>query len=245
MKKQILVMGTVFSLLGSSIVYANNLTLDEVINSNTVQEQTQETNTTTQENNNNNSQVDISKYTEPLDNNYINGIAGNLDLGEEVSDTTLAVSSHMKYYVSIIVQILGYILVFGLSVRVLIDLIYISLPFARKFMLDSNSTSNTNGSVGTTPTISGSFNGTSTLPSIGNSSPMKSSASSWLVSNEALNAVEVSKEGKSPFKVYRKSMVTYCVTAVVLLVLAITGALSKLGFFIGYIIVNIINGVIG
>ena len=69
-----------------------------------------------------------------------------------------------------------------------------------------------------------------------------------LVSNAALNAVaaesSIGPDGKavSPFKLYVSDMVVVLVLAPALLILAVTGALTDLGFFLGGLIVDLISG---
>lgn len=69
------------------------------------------------------------------------------------------------------------------------------------------------------------------------------------VSNAALNAVSsestVGPDGKanSPFKTYIKDMVIVLVTVPVLLILAATGALTSLGFFLGGLLCDVIANI--
>ena len=65
------------------------------------------------------------------------------------------------------------------------------------------------------------------------------------VSEAAIKAVEESKQGRNTaVKLYLKDMTAECVMAGILLVLTLSGVLQQIGFYIGDMLVNSMQGVI-
>lgn len=203
----------------------------------------------------------------------IKDLGKSTDLRERLPEVEKA-GEGIKRIVSIIVQIIAYVITFGLVLRVTLDLMYIGLPFMRGFLANGytgNPRAATGGS--TTP---GGYGGMSPGMGFGGGfgfqkpfgfggyggygmgmhSTMASSNNTankqpnriQLVSNAALNAVAaestVGPDGKtvSPIKVYMKDMVLVLVFTPIMLVLAISGVLTQLGFALGELISNALRG---
>jgi len=166
-------------------------------------------------------------------------------------------SAGIKKLISIIVQILAYVIIFGLVLRVVIDLTYIGLPFSRGILAN-----NFQGAASTTPggpsmggmhrpfghDPTGSFGGYRRPGLDGRANIQKNAAGRLqLVSNAALNAVAAEStpgpDGRpsNPFKLYVKDMIVVLVITPIILVLVISGVLTQLGFIIGEILARAIS----
>lgn len=192
-------------------------TLDEVINQN------QQTETSSI-----NGTSSISGYVSSDD--YINSLKGATSLTEERSDIVDKVNGATNRAVSIVVQILAYAIVAGLTLRVVIDLAYIAIPFMRK-ALSSES--------GQGQQMQGNMN---TQQQQGNMSMQNNNTTKiqW-ISNAARIAVDSEQNGMNPYKVYVKDMVIILVVTPLLLILTMTGALTNLGFLLGDVLVKAIG----
>jgi hypothetical protein len=198
--------------------------------------------------------------------------AGKLDT---TSPTAVSVNSGIKKVASLIVQILSYFIVAGLVVRVVVDICYICIPFSRSFLSNGYSGNAQAGGAGSGMPggmgmggMSGGFGGGgfggggfgqsggfggggfgAPAPMGGGASPA-TGRTQW-VSEAALNAVAAGKsvdqnnKPVSPLKAYAKDMVPTLVITPILLVLAMTGVLSDLGFLIGDVIASAIGGISG
>lgn len=189
-------------------------TLDEVINQN----QQAETSSI-------NGSTSISGYVSSDD--YINSLKGATSLTEERSDIVDKVNSATNRAVSIVVQILAYAIVAGLTLRVLIDLAYIAIPFMRKAL---------SSEAGQAQQMQGN-NMQQANMSMQNNNTTKIQ---W-ISNAARIAVASEQNGMNPYKVYVKDMVILLVVTPLLLILTMTGALTKLGLLIGDVIIKAIG----
>lgn len=201
--------------------------------------------------------------------NIIKDLGESTDLRERLPEVEKA-GEGIKRIISIIVQIIAYVITFGLVLRVTLDLMYIGLPFVRGFLANGY-TGNPQAATGG-PTTPGGYGGMSsgmgfgfprpfgfggyggygmgmhsTMASSNNTANMQHNRIQW-VSNAALNAVAaestVGPDGKpvSPMKVYMKDMVLVLVLTPVMLVLAISGVLTQLGFVLGELISNALRG---
>lgn len=186
-------------------------TLDEVINQN----QQAETSS-------------INGYVSSDD--YINSLKGATSLTEERSDIVDKVNSATNRAVSIVVQILAYAIVAGLTLRVLIDLAYIAIPFMRKAL--SSETGQAQQMQGNMYTQQQQGN-----MSMQNNNTIKIQ---W-ISNAARMAVDSEQNGMNPYKVYVKDMIIVLVVTPLLLILTMTGALTNLGFLLGDVIIKAIG----
>lgn len=190
-------------------------TLDEVINQN----QQAETSSI-------NESTSISGYVSSDD--YINSLKGATSLTEERSDIVDKVNSATHRAVSIVVQILAYAIVAGLTLRVLIDLAYIAIPFMRKAL---------SSEVGQAQQMQGNMY---MQQQQGNMQQGNTIKIQW-ISNAARMAVDSEQNGMNPYKVYVKDMIIVLVVTPLLLILTMTGALTNLGFLLGDVIIKAIG----
>jgi hypothetical protein len=175
------------------------------------------------------------------------------------------VNQGLKKVISFIVQILSYAATLLLVLRVLLDIIYISIPFSRAILANgyagSAQAAGQNGMQGGMGGMSGGMGmgGMNRMGGMqggmGMGQPQgQAGASSALgriqwVSTAALNAAEAEKtvgpDGKAinPLKLYAKDMTIILVLAPLLLVLAVTGVLTRLGILIGTALANFIDGI--
>ena len=196
------------------------------------------------------------------------------DMTEKMPEVEKA-GSGIKRIVTILVQIISYVITFGLVLRVAIDLMFIGLPFTRGFLANGY-TGNPQVRAGGMPTPSGmtpgmgagigmhgmgygGFGGygyhrpfgSSPFGTGGMTNPAMQGSGffgriQW-VSNAALNAVAaettIGSDGRpvSPLKVYAKDMLIVLVLTPILLVLAVTGVLTQLGFMLGELISNVLR----
>lgn len=149
-------------------------------------------------------------------------------LTEERSDIVDKVNGATNRAVSIVVQILAYAIVAGLTLRVVIDLAYIAIPFMRKAL---------SSEAGQGQQMQGNMNMQQANMSMQNNNTTKIQ---W-ISNAARMAVASEQNGMNPYKVYVKDMVIILVVTPLLLILTMTGALTNLGFLLGDVLVKAIG----
>lgn len=211
----------------------------------------------------------ISKSEPSKGDAFISGLKETTDMSKEVKELK-PIASKLQKGVSIIVQLLAYIITGLMTVRILIDLTYISLPFVRKFMVGANV--GTSNGVGHQPGIGGfgsyggygnrgfgynnsygGFNsgfGVAGQTGLANHT-MQQGNNKNIVSNSAIQAVQlegtVGADGKNvnAYKVYFKDMLAMLIVTPVLLVLSITGVLANLGFALGQLVSRLIQGLSG
>lgn len=180
-----------------------------------------------------------------------------------------------------VVQVLAYAATALLALRVLLDLIYIAIPFSRSFLANGyggNAQAGSGGMPGAMGGMPGAMGGMSPMGGMGGmgmggyggryggmgmggmaggmgmgmpgamqqgmSQPGASPAMGRIqwISNAALNAVAaetvVGPDGKpvNPLKIYAKDMIIILVITPIFLILAVTGALTKLGIIAGELI---------
>jgi hypothetical protein len=187
--------------------------------------------------------------------------AGKLDT---TSKTATTVNAGIKKFAAVIVQILSYAIIALLVVRIMVDILYICIPFSRSFLANGysgNAQAGGGGGMGVggmAGGISSGFNSpggfnsgfNSPAPSqmMGGGASPATGRTQW-VSEAALNAVAAGKsvdqnnKAVSPLKAYAKDMIPTLVITPILLVLAITGVLTDLGFLLGDVIANAIGGI--
>lgn len=215
------------------------------------------------------------------------------DLGKaadmsEASEEVKKPLSFLQKAVTYVVQILSYVATFGLTLRVVLDLIYIGLPFLRKTLANGH-IGNPQAGAGGLPQQPGMMGGLGGMggglggfggmggfggiggfgmnrgygmgsPMYGN--PMMGAGMGaaqqpglfgniqW-VSNAALNATAgestLGPDGKpvNPLKMYAKDMVIVLVITPIMLILAVSGALTQLGLLIGGAIAGAISNIGG
>lgn len=196
---------------------------------------------------------------------FIEGLQGSANVSADVEGVS-NITSGAKTVVAFIVQVIAYLITILLALRVVIDLAFIALPFARSFM-GNGYLGNPQAGAGGIPNSMGMgmqsagmnrMGGMGGMGMQGNMSPMTSpeqqpnaSGRIQLVSNAALNAVAgentVGADGKavSPFKLYIKDMIVVMIIVPILITLAVTGALTNLGFTLAQLIVEGISKIGG
>jgi len=245
-----------------SIAYASEQnsipSLDEVVSG--------VTNNTTEEttsNSTDSSKVDVEGNKKSV----LDMLEKSVDLSEENEQATKA-GAVIEQIAGLVVQILSYVLTAGLTVRVVADLIYIGLPFTRGILAKGQTGTPTGGyNQYNSMNSFGGYN--SGLSSFGSgyssfgSSPMRSMGMGMqsqpgglskgrlqIVSKAAINAVASEDapgpngERRSAFKIYSEDMITVLVATPILLTLAMTGILAKLGFAIGKVLVGVVTKLI-
>lgn len=244
MKRSFIILITVICLIGFVNVeaLAENNTLENLIESRENEKRQQSEGTT--------------GMTERQRKNseFIKGMNEAADLSADIQSAKVVTQGAHKA-VSFLVQVLFYLIVILMTLRIALDLMYISIPFSRKWLGGGQSGRPTTGGFG------GGFGGGMaghSLPGFGSSGgfqsgggSMGSTGGSQLVSNAALNAVASEKavgpNGKpvGPFRIYVKDMIVMLIMVPILIMLAITGVLTDLGFLIGQLLVDNIQSLKG
>ena len=228
----------------STPVYASTQTLDEIISEVDSTENQDIPQPDSEQPKTENEIISI-----PVGLNYIKEAN---DLGE-LSSTASKINTQINRFASFVVQVLSYFITAFLSVRILVDLCYIVFPFTRTILNKNGNGEVQSGlSMGNTNTM----NSMNPMNNTGNGrigmgmgSPMQtqgvnqagrgsSGRSAW-VSQAAINAANSEAEGegtKGVLKMYAKDMIIVLVATPILLVLAVTGTLSNLGFLLGEMI---------
>ena len=184
--------------------------------------------------NNQSDQIINNETSNQQGQSYINGLQ-QIDLTQtpdsQAAQIVNGVNKAIYKTQSFIVQIIAYALTIMLTLRTLFDLTYIAIPFSRSLIdrisgtMGGNMGQNMSNMGGQTfGGQSGQFN-----------QPPASGASAsgatrvQLISDEARAAIQSPRV----FRTYAKSMVVTLIATTVMLVLALTGALTDLGFIIG------------
>lgn len=178
--------------------------------------------------------------------NYLEELKGATDLTQSdpvVSPVVSNVNNAIKKIVSIITQILAYAVTALLSLKVVIDLVYITIPFSRKLLASDIQAgmgaqqgglfNNPLGNQGNHGNLGNLQNQNNIQNNAMFNRPQGKNEIQW-VSNAAINAVNQEKvQNVSAVKIYTKDMLVLLVLVPVLLILTITGALADFGFLIG------------
>ena len=233
--------------------------LEDAVSSNQVQQEQQQEQTPQQQEQTQQQepqqQEQTTQQTQPQTSMGILNDLENVDLTAEQSSMASSINGMVYKVAQLLVHVISYGLTAALTVRVLLDLTYIAVPFIRVILANgytgtasqSNSGGFGGGGFGGGGFGGGGFGGggfgsSSSGSSHGQGNPGKIQ---W-VQNEALNAVAEQQSNKgvgAQFKLYSKEMTITLVAVPILLVLALTGALWKLGFAIGYAISAIIGSI--
>lgn len=235
--------------------YASSL--DDVVN------KTQSSNSETSSSNNLSQPQQQPQSQDDYNKSYIDSLQSATNLEAESASVT-KVNSYIQKIASVLVQVISYFIIAFLVVRILLDICYIVLPFTRKFLGNGYQGQPSEGQPGMGMGGMGGM-GMSSMGGMGmggmgmggygsryggmrgmgmggmQGQGMTSAGHIQLVSEAALNAAAPGNMGAdgrpvSALKVYAKDMMTTLVLTPVLLVLAITGVISKLGFLIGFLI---------
>lgn len=273
MKKLLTVMLCGMLVFGGSSLTARAASLDDVINNNSQVEQSVDSNSQTQSNNSSSS-TSTSNGTSGgyvSSGNYINSLKDATDLTQS-SEVVSKVNTSLKKVISIVVQILAYAITALLTVRVVLDLMFIAIPFSRKylangFMGNAQAGAQQPGMNGGMGAMGGGFGGMSGGYGMGGGysmnrgygmnggmggmngglgtpqqQPGMNGRTQW-VSNAALNAVASAQAGVNPYSAYIKDMTVVCILTPILLILATTGALTNLGFLLGDVLARAIGSI--
>lgn len=200
---------------------------------------------------------------------YIDDNLRGNDLTKSPNQTAQSVNKGIYEIAQVLTQIIAYALTIMLTLRTLIDLTYIAIPFTRGFLANGfGGSAQAGGGAGNMgrggmgigmgsygggyggmgmSSYGGGYGGgyggsrmggAAGNPGMANQQGTMTGRIQW-VSDAALNAVaagtSVDQNGKavSPFKQYAKDMTVTLVAVPILLVLALTGAMTDLGFVIG------------
>lgn len=173
-----------------------------------------------------------------------------------------AVNGVIQKVVSIVVQIMAYGIIALLTLRVILDLAYIAMPFARGLLNKENrqvAVANNNtmnpmaagmnpmGSpMGQMGPMGGGFGGSPMggQPQMNQPTP-QNIGGTQLISNAAIRAVQEEINGKSPYKAYVSDMTILLIAVPVLLILAMSGALTQFGLVLGQALLKLIGSLSG
>lgn len=229
-------------LVGTTVNAEETKTLDEIINSETVVEES----INNQENQETNDNVE-NWFGEVLENevtgDLIEEAKGSVDYSNS-SDKIAPVTNGIQKAAGIIVNVLTILICSFLGISILIDLAYICLPFSRKFLNREDF-----GSSQMNSSYNNSFGGFGSGVQSSTYSSSESKGKLKLVSNAAIRAVEAentkTQDGKHKGALfpYVKSMAVIMIIIPVLVVLAVTGVLMQLGFMIGGVITGMLGGI--
>lgn len=241
---------------------------------NTVEEETTQPDSSTVDNQA--AAAEPEKSRDEINQSFINGLSDAANATAADSETAVKVTSGVTQVVAIIIQILSYIIVAMLGLRVLCDLAYIAIPPMR-WLLAGNAAAGVgagqpgaNGMGGmSTGYGSGGYGmggysryggggyGMGGMGGIGgmsngmNQQMPQGQRKLQLVSWAAIRAVENAKMGaqdgssRSALALYVPDMIIVLVLTPILLVLAISGTLTDLGFFIAQQLVSGISSIQG
>ena len=266
-------------------------TLDEIVNgTSTTTTQTQTTQTTNNytsnqsqtSQNTDSSQVQtdtssdgkILSSTQREAKEFVNSLSNASDM-TVMTDTAQRAAAPLQKIVTIVVQVISYVLVLGLTLRVAFDLVYIVLPWFRG-ILGGNSPGGAGQGMpqqgqgfgnsgfggagfggagfGARPGFGSPGFGNSGFGSPGIGAPgaqqgMQPTRGIKLVSDAAIAAVIASQtpgpDGsfQSPFRIYVKDMAFVCILTPIMLILAMTGALTTLGLHLGSLLAGLISNI--
>ena len=227
----------------------NAATLEEALNQQNETTQTQQTSNednsiidnsideSLPDTNNQSGQIINNETSNQQGQSYINGLQ-QIDLTQtpdsQAAQIVNGVNSMIYKTQSFIVQIIAYALTIMLTLRTLFDLTYIAIPFSRNPIDRISGTMGGNmgqnmGNMGgqSFGGQSGQFN---QPPAASGATGSTSGATRvQLISDEARAAIQSPRV----FRTYAKSMAVTLIATTVMLVLALTGALTDLGFIIG------------
>lgn len=185
--------------------------------------------------NNQSGQIINNETSNQQGQSYINGLQ-QIDLTQtpdsQAAQIVNGVNSMIYKTQSFIVQIIAYALTIMLTLRTLFDLTYIAIPFSRS-LIDRIS-GQPGGNMGQNMGNMGgqSFGGQNTQfnqPPAASGTSASGATRVQLISDEARAAIQSPRV----FRTYAKSMAVTLIATTVMLVLALTGALTDLGFIIG------------
>ncbi|MBD5508849.1 MAG: hypothetical protein HDR05_12600 [Lachnospiraceae bacterium] len=200
--------------------------------------------------------INVEQHTEQSNeisnSDYIEYMKDATNLSEP-SQAASKINDFTSKIASFIINVVAYFITAFLAVRVLMNLCYVAIPFTRSILSNGyqgNAQANGNpmgqqngvGGAGQLGMNNGGMYNNMNMQGQGQGQVTPASGRMQLISSEALNAVAaeavMNPNGKpnSAIKVYAKSTVNILVLTSLLIVLAISGALTNLGFLLGEII---------
>lgn len=252
-------------------VYASSL--DEIVDSNSeIVSEIQDNSSDTSLENNDSSisedEINNEEYRYVDTQTWIKSMRDATDYTQN-NEVSNKVNESVKKVASIIVQILSYAVTALLAVRVMLDLLYIAIPFTRSILANGyagnaqagGGMNMMNGGMGQPGMGMNSINNMRMGMSMQQNTMMMQGQNQmgaspslgrvqW-ISNAALNAV--SAEGvtgadgraNSALKIYSKDMMIILVLTPILIILAVSGALTNFGFLVGNGIAKILTSIGG
>lgn len=177
---------------------------------------------------------------------FMNDLSTSLDMSQVNSQKSKEINSALREKTGMFMQVACYVIPLFLAVRIALDIGWIVLPIPKEVGDNGNvpAPASNGGGWGTTPTATS--NNT-----VGNKGKLN------IISKQAksayVNGFKQSQDGsvgKSPVAIYFSTITVEIILVPIMLVLAVTGAASGLGFALGNLIgkilvslSNVINGI--
>lgn len=170
------------------------------------------------------------------ENDAISALSNSVDVSGE-NETVRNIQNAAKEPFTIVFQLMAYAITMGLTLRVLCDLTYITIPPLRGILSGGKQ-----GNPGNAQGQGGmGMGGMSGGMGMGGQQQPQGAGTCW-VSQAAMDSVvaidPTTGRAGNAYKVYAKDMAVTCTLTAVLLVLALTGVLQQLGFMLGSLISN-------
>lgn len=227
----------------TSVVPVQAASLDDIVAENTEQQSEvqiiNETHTETV--NEIQEQTDIDNTEEYITaDQFINSMKDVTDVTTVESEAVHKINGAISKTVGVVIQILSYMAIALLSVRVVLDILFIAIPFSRSLFVSTDA-----GQGGPSAGMGGNpfDGGMGSMNSMNQQAPASQSQSKgsiqW-ISGAAMNAVDMNETVAGSFKYYIKDMVVVLTLTPVLIILAVTGVLTNLGFLLGDVAVNFV-----
>lgn len=190
-------------------------------------------------------QADQTNQTDQADqtsNEFMDSLKDATKLDVNVKGTDV-VNGWIKLIAANIVKVASYFLIAFLVVRILLDMVYISLPFTRVKL--------SNGQAVNSQAAPGMMQGQSQnqqQPQMQAQQPQmqmqgQQHGIQWISTAAMMAVANEQQTGQTAIKSYIKDMVMVLVLTPILLVLAMSGVLSDLGFILGGLLENIISNI--
>lgn len=218
-----------FIILGLLKINVQAASLDDVIGATNQADQTNQTN-----------QVDQVDQADQTSNEFMDSLKDATKLDVNVRGANV-VNGWIKLIAANIVKVASYFLIAFLVVRILLDMVYISLPFTRVKL--------SNGQAVNSQAAPGMMQGQSQnqqQPQMQAQQPqmqMQQHGIQWISTAAMMAVANEQQTGQAAIKSYIKDMTVVLILTPILLVLAMSGVLSDLGFIIGSFLENIIGNI--
>lgn len=241
-------------------IYATSLDALVATTKEATEAQTQETQAQneTKRGNKNGTDDSFGDIVSNNDSSFANQLAGVANLSKADVSTT-KFSSTVNRWCTILFQYITSLAVGGYLVVIALDILYILVPPLRPLLSNGNRGVASGGASQNTMPMGntmntgygrGSFNTGTMNPGMNTGQSMQNNSNSPLrnmcfISNAALNIVESQASGASsvsPIVLYMKEMGINAIVSVLILVLAASGVLAKVGVFLAFKAIGLING---